>query len=99
VYSKKDSGLNYSQTSGSKSKFNFKLEDFQDMSYAIKLYFGSDEQPLTIDLDTGSSDIFVATSECASCHKWAGLNNEPVPLFNPSDSTTLENIGTPVSIS
>jgi len=28
---------------------------------------GSNNQPITLDLDTGSSDLWVATNQCSGC--------------------------------
>jgi len=60
----------------------FKMFDFQDYQYSISLYFGSNKEKLTLDLDTGSSDLWIATSKCKQCSKWMDQNNNQVDTFN-----------------
>lgn len=51
-----------------------------------------------IDLDTGSSDVFVATTQCELCTSWVDANNNPIPLFSPSQSSSFVSTGQSISI-
>jgi len=61
--------------------------------------FGSDTQPLSMQLDTGSSDVWVATTACTECATWTDGNSNPVALFNSAASTSFQTvIDTPFSV-
>ncbi|KAG8214186.1 aspartic peptidase domain-containing protein [Butyriboletus roseoflavus] len=62
-----------------------------DVSYSGVVSIGTPAQDFNVILDTGSSDLWVATTGCTTC-------TSGVPLFNPSKSSTYKNITSPLSI-
>ncbi|KAF8134343.1 aspartic peptidase domain-containing protein [Boletus edulis] len=54
-----------------------------DSSYSGVVLIGTPAQEFQLILDTGSSDLWVATDQCSTC--------SGVPLFNPSKSTSYKN--------
>lgn len=54
--------------------------------YSIDIYLGSDEQHLQVDIDTGSSDLWVPSNnvDCSGCTDSG--------TFDPSDSSTFTNL-------
>ncbi|KAL0065808.1 hypothetical protein AAF712_007111 [Marasmius tenuissimus] len=39
----------------------------QDQTYTVPLKIGSSQQPVSLQVDTGSGDIWIASSSCSSC--------------------------------
>ncbi|KIO22918.1 hypothetical protein M407DRAFT_27560 [Tulasnella calospora MUT 4182] len=60
-----------------------------DNSYSGKISVGTPYQETTVQFDTGSSDLVLPASSCASCIG---------PLFDPSKSSTFEDSEIPYSI-
>ncbi|KAI9447160.1 acid protease [Russula earlei] len=54
-----------------------------DTSYFVQMSVGTPGQTLALVLDTGSSDLWFATTGCAGCAPGT-------PLFNPAGSTTFQ---------
>ncbi|KAG8894451.1 Type I transmembrane sorting receptor, partial [Tulasnella sp. 408] len=66
------------------------LVNWQDMLYYGDLSVGTPAQVITIDFDTGSSDLIIPSAECTTC---VG------PFYNPSTSTSFANLTTPFNTS
>ncbi|KAI5955868.1 SAP8 [Candida jiufengensis] len=64
-------------------------------SYAAKITVGSNSQPQTVIIDTGSSDLWVVDSS-AKCA--ANVNCKSSGTFNPSTSSTWQNINAQFAI-
>lgn len=60
----------------------------QETYYLTDLYIGSNNQKISVDLDTGSSDLWVVASN-VSCTN----NCQEFGTFSPSESTSYENLG------
>ncbi|KAF8444969.1 aspartic peptidase domain-containing protein [Boletus edulis BED1] len=58
-------------------------DEGNDSSYSGVVLIGTPAQEFQLILDTGSSDLWVATDQCSTC--------SGVPLFNPSKSTSYKN--------
>lgn len=61
-----------------------------DSSYFATVTVGTPPQPFNVILDTGSSDFWLASTQCVSC--------QGMPLFDPSKSSTLKTEATSVTI-
>ncbi|KAG7093672.1 hypothetical protein E1B28_007331 [Marasmius oreades] len=54
-----------------------------DQTYTVPLKFGSAEQTVSLQVDTGSSDIWIASSLCSSC-------NSDAKKYDPNSSQTSQ---------
>ncbi|KAF8554783.1 acid protease [Imleria badia] len=59
-------------------------DEANDSSYSAVVSIGTPAQEFNLILDTGSSDLWVATNQCTAC-------TTDVPLFNPSKSSSYKN--------
>ncbi|KAK0205145.1 acid protease [Desarmillaria ectypa] len=57
-----------------------------DVSYTVPLLVGSSKQNLSIQVDTGSADLWLASTDCASC-------SNSCPLYDSSQSTSVIKTG------
>ncbi|KAH9006684.1 acid protease [Lactarius hengduanensis] len=62
-----------------------------DVSYSAQVNVGTPAQSFNLALDTGSSDLWLATTVCASCPSGT-------PEFDPSKSTSLQTGTDPISL-
>ncbi|KAL0575800.1 hypothetical protein V5O48_006178 [Marasmius crinis-equi] len=62
-----------------------------DASYFGTVNVGTPAQSFNVILDTGSSDLWVATTGCSGC-------NSDTPFYDPSKSSSAQNSNRPVSI-
>jgi len=58
-------------------------DEENDSSYSAVVSIGTPAQEFNLILDTGSSDLWVATTQCGDC--------SGVPLFNPTKSSSYKN--------
>ncbi|KAK0469376.1 acid protease [Desarmillaria tabescens] len=57
-----------------------------DASYTLPLLVGSSKQNLSVQVDTGSADLWLASTDCASC-------SNSCPLYDSSQSTSVIKTG------
>ncbi|CAI5756319.1 unnamed protein product [Candida verbasci] len=71
----------------------------QGASYAAKIQVGSNKQSITVDIDTGSSDLWVV-DKSATCESSGGEANDckAEGTFDPSGSSSFQNLGGAFSI-
>ncbi|KAI9571567.1 aspartic peptidase domain-containing protein [Boletus coccyginus] len=67
-------------------------DEQNDSSYSATVSIGTPAQPFNLIIDTGSADLWVATTQCTTC-------SSDVPLFNPSESSSFKNGSSSVKIS
>ncbi|KAG9316875.1 aspartic peptidase domain-containing protein [Chiua virens] len=81
-----------SSTKKKRSVASAALTDEQnDSSYSAVVSVGTPAQNFNLILDTGSSDLWVATTQCDAC-------GSGIPLFNPSKSSSYKNGSSTVDI-
>lgn len=71
----------YSWEGKKRSVYSLPIENYNDISYLIDIYVGSNRQKSAIVLDTGSS------------HVWLSQNETKLGYFDPSSSTTARKTG------
>ncbi|KAG1854827.1 aspartic peptidase domain-containing protein [Suillus subalutaceus] len=71
--------------------YNLIVDQEYDSSYYGSLAIGTPAVSFDVILDTGSSDLWVASSSC-------GTSCGTVATYNPSSSSTFENLTTPFEI-
>jgi len=69
---------------------NLSLVDSQDSLWYGNVQVGTPPSTYTIQFDTGSSDFFVPSTECATCGQHT--------RFNPTASSTLKDLNKPFSL-
>ncbi|KAG2142916.1 aspartic peptidase domain-containing protein [Suillus bovinus] len=71
--------------------YNLITDQGYDSSYYGSLAIGTPAVSFDVILDTGSSDLWVASSSC-------GTSCGSIATYNPSSSSTFQNLSTPFSI-
>ncbi|KAI7937202.1 hypothetical protein MJO28_016101 [Puccinia striiformis f. sp. tritici] len=73
-----------------------KILNFQaDLEYFTSIYIGTPPQSLNVILDTGSSDLWIASANCTIS---TGCSNGLGPRFDPVNSSSTFTTNTPFSI-
>ncbi|KAG2071567.1 acid protease [Suillus decipiens] len=71
--------------------YNLIVDQLYDSSYYGSLAIGTPAVSFDVILDTGSSDLWVASSTC-------GTSCGSIATYNPSSSSTFQNLSTPFDI-
>jgi hypothetical protein len=72
-------------------RLSVKFFQFTDMSYYAEVMIGTPAKAFSILLDTGSSDLWVASTDCVQCYDDGICEKCDVPAnFDPSDSDTFK---------
>lgn len=65
-----------------------KLKNIYDNSYMVKLKFGSNKKEFSLNVDTGSADLFIPSIENKKCQKENQLLQKKVSLYDCKQSIT-----------
>jgi hypothetical protein len=67
------------------SKHAVPLTNYKNVQYYGTIYLGSNKQELTVNFDTGSSNLWVPSSDCKRCREYGNK-------FNPYQSASYQNL-------
>jgi Eukaryotic aspartyl protease len=65
---------------------NFLPSDLQSRIYSIQVFVGQNQQPVSLSVDTGSSDIWLASSSCST----SACSSSHATLYDPSTSVQTD---------